>query len=147
MIRVDHSDPQWLQRLLEHAVRKKWCLQMHCTTCGAHQIREAIGTLDTKAEGPGRFIPLSFEDARTIVTGLRECVPAPEYRMGFEDGVQLLLYTIWCEFGDRAHTELFPVLKDTWSGEVLGRMRAHYARRQEKKRLHLERQGVRQRDE
>jgi hypothetical protein len=46
----------------------------------------------------------------------------------FEQAVQLILFEIWTFFGEKdGESELALVLKGSWAGSVLARMRAHSA--------------------
>ncbi len=139
MTAVNRSDPQWLQQLLERAVAEGWCTRMNCTTCASEELRQALGLLD-KSGGRVRFLPMTPETAEAVVGGLRACGASSDYRM--EEATRWVLYEVWRNFGDAS----FSGLEGTWAGEVLGRMRTHHQRRQEARRIHAARQGVKQRD-
>jgi hypothetical protein len=140
MIRVDRSNPQWLQQLMEHAVAEGWCLKMNCTTCGSDDLRQALGLLDKSSADRPRFLPMPPESAEAIVRALKACAAQSDCRM--EEATRWVLYEVWRNFGDA----YFSGLEGTWAGEVLARMRAHHQRRQEERRLHEARQGVKMRD-
>jgi hypothetical protein len=141
MICVDQSNPQWLQQVLERAVAEGWCTRMNCTTCASEDLRLTLGLLD-KSAGRPRFLPMTTEDAEAIVAGLAACAPqgAAAYRL--EEPARWVIYELWRNFGD----QYFSTLDGTWSGNVLSRMRTHYESRQEARRIHAARQGVKQRD-
>jgi hypothetical protein len=137
MIRVDPSNPQWLQQMLEHAVVEGWCVRMNCSTCASEDLRQALGLLD-KSGGHARFLAMTPE---TIVAGLKVCAPqADGYAM--EKAARWMLYEVWRNFGD----QYFSSLDGAWAGGVLSRMRTHHESRQEARRIHAARQGIKQRD-
>ena len=142
MINVHHSNPRWLQCLLERAVADGWCTLINCTTCASEQLREALGLLKKPPTGRPQFLPMSVDSAEAIIAGLRECTPQAETSHQFEEATRWVLYEVWRTFGD----QYFPALSKTWSGEVLNRMRAHYQSRQESRGIHAARQGVKMRD-
>ncbi|OYX97154.1 MAG: hypothetical protein B7Y80_20780 [Hyphomicrobium sp. 32-62-53] len=53
-----------------------------------------------------------------------------------------VLYEVWRNFGDH----FFYRLDGSWAGTVLTRMEVHYKQRQEARRLHKARHGVKMRD-
>lgn len=129
MIAVAHSDPKWLQALLNRAIDEHWCTQINCTTCGSHQLREALGVVTS-------------DDAKLTIDGLRECAPPSADVLAFEEAVRWILYEIWRRFGERFDNDL----NATYAGQVLARMQEHHARRTNARRIHEQRQGVKQRD-
>lgn len=72
MTAVAHSDPEWLQHLLEDAVAKNWCTSTNCFPCDSRDLRKALGLMDQR----GMMLPLSECDASIIVAGLRELRPS-----------------------------------------------------------------------
>lgn len=137
-----NSDPQWLQYLLERAIAERWCMRMNCATCASEQLRQALGLLDKSSSGTLRFLPMTAETAEDIIEGLRGCAPRTDASYQLEEGVRWALYEVWRNFGDRH----FSKIKGTWANEVLGRIEVHYQRRQEARRIHEARQGVKMRD-
>jgi hypothetical protein len=127
MLLPDRSDAQWLQELLERAIAKNWCIRMNCTTCGSDELRRELGLVDESADGWPRF-RMTADTAESIVAALKAIAPtaASVYRM--DEAVMWVIYEVWRNWGDR----YFGDLDGTWAGEVLTRMRAHYARRQQR---------------
>jgi hypothetical protein len=136
------SDPLWLQHLLERAIGEGWCTRTNCGTCASEQLRLELGLLDKSSPGHPRFLPMPAETAEAMVDGLRACTPGANTSYQLEEGVRWILYEVWRHFGDR----YFSKLDGTWASEVLDRMRCHYQERQEARRIHNARQGVRMRD-
>ena len=137
MIAVAHSDPEWLQRLLEDAVAKKWCISINCFPCASRDLRMALGLMDQR----GMMLPLSECDASIIVAGLRELRPSQMKKYQIEQAVRWVLYELWRAFDVRFDAQL----GGTLAGEVLAGMQAHYRVRQAAQRVHTARQGVKQR--
>jgi hypothetical protein len=136
------SNPQWLQRLLESAIAERWCTRTNCGTCASEKLRQALGLLDKSSSSQIRFLPMTAQMAEAMIDGLRACAPQAGSSHQLEEGVRWVLYEVWRNFGDR----YFLKLDGTWANEVLGRMRSHHQRRQEARRIHEARQGVKMRD-
>ena len=85
---------------------------------------------------------MTAETAEAMVDGLRVCAPGANSNYQLEEGARWILYEVWRNFGDK----YFSKLDGTWASEVLGRMQFHYQRRQEARRIHEGRQGVKMRD-
>jgi hypothetical protein len=83
------------------------------------------------------------ETAEAIIASLK-VFAAPQVVLTYEmdRAAMWVIYEVWRNWGDR----YFGDLDGTWAGEVLARMRAHYAWRQEARRVHEARQGVKKRD-
>ncbi len=135
------SDPLWLQHLLERAIAERWCTRTNCGTCASEQLRQALGLLDKSPLGPPRFLPVTPDYAEAMVDGLRACAPQANMTHLLEEGARWVLYEVWRNFGDT----YFSNLDGTWAGEVLDRMRSHYQRRRDARRIHDARQGVKMR--
>ncbi len=129
MIAIARSDPKWLQALLRRAIDEHWCMQINCTTCGSHQLRGALSVVTS-------------DDAKLIIDGLRECAPPSADLYAFEESVRWVLYEIWRQSGERFDSDL----NGTYAGQVLTQMQKHHARRMNARRVHEQRQGVKQRD-
>lgn len=142
MIDQAQADPLWLQKLLETAVQRNWCLRINCTTCPSEKLRLALGLMEKRPDGRPNWLPMSEGNALTIVEGLAHCRPASQFDPSFEEATRWVLYEVWRAFGSRYDSRL----SETWAGEVLQKMRAHDARRTEARRRHDERQGVKQKD-
>jgi len=138
MIPVNQSDPRWFQQLLDRAIAEGWCTQMNCTTCGSEDLRARRSAFSTSR----RFLRMTPEAAEAFIVGLSVCAPHAEVRYRMEEAARWVLYEVWLNFGD----QYFSRLDGTWAGDVLGRMRAHYRSRQEARRIHAARQGVKKRD-
>ena len=117
-------------------------MRTNCGTCTSEQLRQTLGLLDKTSLGRPRFLPMTPKSAEFMVDGLRACTPRADASQQLEEGVRWVLYEVWRNFGDR----YFSKLDDTWTSEVLGRMRSHYQQRQNARRIHNARQGVRMRD-
>ena len=141
MTAVDRSDPQWLQRLFDHAVAERWCVRINCTTCASEEFRHALGLLDRTQQGRARFLPMTREIAEAIVSGLAACAAHdPDDRI--EEAARWVIYEVW-----RTHRDaFFDRLSGTWAGTVLENMRSHYVGRLKAREIHEARQGVKQRD-
>lgn len=131
MITAAHSEPKWLQSLLRKAIDEHWCTQINCTTCGSDQLRAA---LDPYLRTSG--------DAKLIIGGLKECEAPRAAAYAFEEAVRWVLYAVWARFGERFDADL----EGTYAGQVLTRMQEHHAQRMNARRIHEQRQGVKQRD-
>ena len=80
--------------------------------------------------------------AKSLTEGLNAIVPFGDTSYQLEEAVRWVLYEVWRKYGD----QYFVHLDGTWAGGVLVRMRAHHLRRQEARRVHEARQGVKKRD-
>jgi len=141
----ENVDQNWLQPLLERAVSERWCTRINCTTCGAHQFRDAYILEARKRANPSALPPFDMAAARILTLSLRNCLPPNSGTHEFEESTRLVLYELWATFGDTVtKSELFPLLQDTWAGSVLHRMQAHYQRRLDARAAHEERQGQKQ---
>ncbi len=134
-------DPLWLQRIVEQAVDKKWCVSTSLGCCGTKEVRRALGLARRWRINPKR--------AQEFVTGLKFVMPDESVNpegaapisgtgrskrgccTGFEPAVRFLIYTVWRSVGD----DYFDELSGTYAGEVLERMRAHYQQRQMQEQL------------
>ena len=76
-----------------------------------------------------------------IVEGLRNCRRSTD-----SQAIMWMLQFLWERFEQEAHDKLFPVLNGSYSGDVLGSMRAHYAAKLERHRLHDLRSGLKKKD-
>lgn len=131
MISATHTDPKWLQSVLRQAIDEHWCTRISCTTCGADQLRAAIAPcLQTSA------------DAKMVIDGLRECGHPSADVYAFEEAMRWVLYAVWARFGECFDSDL----NGTYAGQVLTRMQEHHARRMNARRIHEQRQGVKQSD-
>lgn len=142
MIEQAQSDPLWLQKLLETAVQRNWCLRINCTTCPSEELRISLGLMEKRPDGQPTWLPMSEENACTIIGGLARCRPANKFDADFEDAARWVLFEVWRAFGPKFDG----LLGETWAGEVLAEMQAHAARRAEARRRHAERQGIKQKD-
>lgn len=137
----------WLQLALNEAIRKNACMKIVCTTCGGAPMRALLFGI-TNPSGPygSSDPPLTLERAREVAEALSGCLPDRGEPYEFVEGVRSLLYAIWLQFGDAAHSQIFPTLEGTWAGSVLSEMKRHYEQRTLARRRHEERQGVKKRD-
>lgn len=142
----DRSEPEWLQRLLERAVAERWCTNFYCTTCGSFQLSISLGIAEWDEQKHYRRRHLTEDEAKEILTGLKNCRSPTGGSWEFEQAARWVLLRLWNQFGDEAHARLFPDLEGTWSGEVLASMRQHYKAKLERRRLQEARQGVKKRD-
>lgn len=101
----------------------------------------ALGLLD-KASGRPQFLPMTPEMAQELSRGLSAIVPHGDESYRLDEPTRWVLYEVWRKFGD----QYFNDLDGTWAGDVLAHMRAHHLKRQDARRVHEARQGVRKRD-
>jgi len=141
MAAPNHSEPQWLQRVLEMAVTKGWCTRTNCSTCASEQIRMTLGLLK-KSSGRAEFQPMTPEMASALVTGLRAMALNADAAYRLEEAARWVLYEVWRNYGD----QYFERLDSTWAGSVLAHMRDHHLKRQDARCVHEARQGVKKRD-
>ncbi|WP_170392113.1 hypothetical protein [Ruegeria arenilitoris] len=125
--------PRPLAEGIRTAIAENWCIQMGCTTCGSYRFRLLfLGEPDSvRAIRPKTR--LGLERAQEVAAELREF---DDSFVQFEYPVMVLLYWIWCEFGERAHEEIFPVLDGSWAGGILEAMRDHHHRRRMQQARH-----------
>ena len=142
MIDQAQSDPLWLQKLLETAVRRNWCLRINCTTCRSKELRILLGLMEKSPDDRPNWLPMSESNAYTIVEGLARCKPANLFDSSFEEAARWVLYEVWQAYGSKFDSSL----AETWAGGVLAGMQAHTAQRAKAHRRHVERQGVKQKD-
>ena len=131
------KESSWLQEFIERAVEKKVCVQIHCTTCGASEFREAlwkgVGSTTTGTFGP------MFGNARVLAQLLVGLEKKRGYTHEHEQAVGLMLFEIWPFLGkEDGESELAGVLRGTWAGEVLAGMKAHWIARRKARRAHEE---------
>jgi len=119
-------DDNWLHSHLVQVVRAGLCTKILCTTCGAVEFRR--GLLDSLAKATGKTVPrvLDQEFAADMLCALAKVRPdTSEERDGLAEPVQCILFDLW-----RGGVEVEPFmaaqLSDSWAGEVLARMKAHY---------------------
>lgn len=136
-------NPQWLEDELARGVRERWCMRRGCTTCGSYQMIELLTGAPVSGSASLRQAlgNMTWTRAVEVVDGLRNCGSQTS-----ADGIMWILFMRWQRWGERVHEDLFPVLAGTYAGDVLSGMRAHYARTQERRRLHFLRQGVKKKD-
>lgn len=137
------ADPQWLEDELARGVWERWCMRRGCTTCGSYQMVELLTGAPVSGSASLRqaLSDMTWTRAQDVVDGLRHCGSQTS-----AEGIMWLLFMLWQRWGDRVHEDLFPALDGTYAGDVLAGMRAHYARMQERRRLHFLRQGVKKKD-
>ncbi|MEQ8921571.1 MAG: hypothetical protein RLO38_16010 [Roseovarius confluentis] len=137
------TNPQWLEDELARGVRERWCMRRGCTTCGSYQMIELLtgATVSGSASLRQALGSMTWMRAEEVVDGLRNCGSQTS-----ADGIMWILFMLWQRWGERVHEDLFPALAGTYAGDVLSGMRAHYARTQERRRLHFLRQGVKKKD-
>ncbi len=112
------------------AVGEKWCIKMACTTCGSYRFRLLfLGEPDSRRVVRPKT-QLTIERAKEVATALAELSEFDGKTKGLREPVMVMLYWIWAEFRDRAHSEVFPVLESTWSGDVLEDMKADFERQE-----------------
>jgi hypothetical protein len=117
-------------------------MQINCRTCASNELRQGLGLFAWSSAGRPQFLPMTPETADAIVSVLQVCAPKPGSRVQMEEAARWVLYEVWCNFGDT----YFSRLDGSWAGDVLSDMRAHYQRREEARRIHDARQGVKKRD-
>jgi hypothetical protein len=86
---------------------------------------------------------MTLETAEAIIAGLKVLTtPRAAHAYEMDKAVMWVIYEVWRNWRDR----YFADLNGTWAGEVLAGMRTHYAWREEARRIHEARQGVKKRD-
>lgn len=125
---------------IKRAVDEKWCIKMHCTTCASYRFRLLfLGEPDSRRVVRPQT-QLTIERAKEVVGELAKLSEFDAKTKQLHEPVMVMLYWIWCEFGDRAHLEVFTMLKDTWAGEVLENMKEHYDHEETRRARHRIRQ-------
>lgn len=126
-----------LQGFIEEAIVRKLCVQIHCTTCGAHEFREALWKR-VSGTSTGNFGPM-LGNARALAQ-LMACLQRKSgYTYEYERAVRLMLFEIWPFLGkEDGESELERILRRTWAGQVLADMKAHWVARREAQRVHEE---------
>lgn len=125
--------PRSLVPGIEKAVEENWCIQMGCTTCGSYRFRLLLlGEPDSiKVTRPK--LQLTLDRAKAVVAELGEIEgEIARYR----EPIMVILYWIWTEFRDRAHSEIFPALAGTPAGNVLEDMKEDYDRQETRRAQH-----------
>jgi hypothetical protein len=135
-----NEDRGWLQRFIERAVEENMCVQIHCTTCGAREFRQALWTAiggATKSDtGP------MFGNARALAELMVGLEKKEGYTYHHENVVRLMLFEIWPFLGkEDGEGELDSIMCASWAGQVLARMKAHWTARREAQRAHAEREA------
>lgn len=137
-----------LQEFVERAIERKMCVQIHCTTCGAEEFRRGLWNT-VGGQSAGEIGPL-FGGARALAELMVGLVKKEGYTYQHEKAVRLMLFEIWPFLAkEDGESELDSLLRGTWAGGVLARMKAHFAARREARRAHEDRQAnaPRQREE
>ncbi|WP_171134922.1 hypothetical protein [Ruegeria sp. HKCCD7221] len=125
---------------IKRAVDEKWCIKMHCTTCASYRFRLLfLGEPDSRRVVRPQT-QLTIERAKEVVGELAKLSEFDGKTKQLHEPVMVMLYWIWCEFGDRAHLEVFTMLQDTWAGEVLDHMKEHYDHQETRRARHRIRQ-------
>jgi hypothetical protein len=130
----------WLQGFIEQAINQKMCVQIHCTTCGAREFRRGLWSA-IGGNSRGDLGPM-FGNAKALAQLMVDLEKKDGYAYEHDKVVRLLLFEIWPVLGrEQGEGELEPMLRGTWAGEVLARMKAHWAARREAQRAYSERQA------
>ena len=140
------NDADFVTRALANAAQNRWCTHISCTTCGSTEFREAVGLLGRNENGQIERRQISLAEAQALVGSLKRVVVVDPPNDVFNEGIMLVLYSIWQQVGDAEADHLFTELDGTHAGTVLERMRVHYRWRLESRRLHATRQGVKKND-
>ena len=129
---TEHQAPterNWLQAYLVESIRKKWCVSIYCTTCGAHEFRNGLLDAVARATGQPRPRHLDATSARAIAEALARVEPVqsrtgPDHKVidphRYEKAVRLVIFDLWAIL-----TPLDSILGNTWAGNVLESMRSH----------------------
>ena len=129
---TEHQAPterNWLQAYLVESIRKKWCVSIYCTTCGAHEFRN--GLLDAVARATDQPRPrlLDGKSARAIAEALARVEPVqsstdPDHEVtnspAYFEAVRLVISDLWATL-----TPLDEILGHTWAANELESMRSH----------------------
>jgi hypothetical protein len=127
------EDPDWLNRYVHDAARRKLCTKVYCTTCGSTEFREGWRAALAWAS---RYRPDDgAERARVLAAGLARVQPGSrEHEDRVEDAVRLLLFEMRSEGFVREHGD---VLSGSWAEAVLQRIEAHHRADRERAAKHV----------
>lgn len=136
----------WLQGYLVDAIQRNVCTKVGCTTCGAREFRTGLLAQAAKQMQRVHLGRLNRDGAVVIARALNCLIPpdtVPVER--FEAAVRLILTSIWAVLGEVDADRLIePLLSESWAGDLLARMKRHYAAVvEERKRFEEEQDPVR----
>ena len=107
-----------LPELIDAAVRKKMCVRIGCTTCGALSFRKALGVrLDGAISRP--------MDKEQAISLCRELAMVASIPRG-EEAVRMMIYELCNALYPEDLDEI--LTPETWAGSILSAMRKHYSR-------------------
>jgi hypothetical protein len=139
-VSIDPTAPasdNWLWQLILVAIDQGVCIYTWCRTCGGRDFREAVRVEAIEEIANSRRTPTDDEINAEIARALALLPPPVCDEFEFEQAVRLLLFDLYTAVGSSVADHIFaPVLANTWAGDVLARMKAHYARRVEAVRRH-----------
>jgi hypothetical protein len=115
----------WLQALIEDAIERRLCVRIGCTTCGAGEFRQKLSRALAENTGLPALRRLTPLTSASLASALAAVQPRPpEYT--YDDVTRLILYTIWCDCGEQAAEQIWPLLGESYAAGVLQTMRRHY---------------------
>jgi hypothetical protein len=125
---------------VEEAIKRGLCTQIHCTTCGAKEFRQGLwAAIGGKSKGDLGPMLGNATALAGLMIGLKK---KDDYTYEHEKAVRLMLFEIWPHLGNEGReSELESMLRGTWAGESLARMKAHWSARREAQRAHAEREA------
>ncbi len=123
------SDSNWLENLIIDAVERNLCTQIHCTTCGAMEFRNAFSKLSRQnANGESTVTSLS----NSIIQALQQIPYNADHRW-----IQPMRFVIY-ELNKltKNQNQLCAELEGCWAGDILKSMISHYQKRLEATAAH-----------
>jgi hypothetical protein len=128
-----------LQGFIARAIEQNMCAHIHRTTCGAEVFRRGLRST-VGGQSKVDMEPM-FGAARALADLMVGLVKKEGYTYVHENPVRLMLFEIWPFVGkEDGEDELDSLLRGTWVGEVLARMKTHFAAVRETRHDHEERQ-------
>ena len=123
------SDSSWLQNLIIDAVERNLCTQIHCTTCGAMEFRNAFSKL-SQQNANGELSVTSRTSS--IIQALRQipCNADPHWIQP----MRLVVYELNKQ--TKNQNQLCTELEGCWAGDILKAMILHYNERLEATAAH-----------
>jgi hypothetical protein len=120
------SDSSWLQNLISDAAEKNLCTQIHCTTCGATEFRNALSQLSRQNANGANSI------ADSIIQALRQIPDNTDPR--WIQPMRLVVYELNKQ--TKNQNQLCTELEGCWAGDILKAMILHYNERLEATAAH-----------
>jgi hypothetical protein len=120
---AEASNGNWLQEYLAEAVAKNLCTRISCTTCGALEFRRGLLKAAARAIHGNSSERLDPGTASTILHALAHLQTPRQSQREMEEAVRMVLFDLWTSLMLHNNEHL---LGESWAGDVLQRMKAHY---------------------